>query len=220
MFSEWSPVNGAGCKFTSRECHLSKQLLGRTGCGISEKSESAKLPLNELLDSRLCQVESGGCGLWKIDIFSGRMPQKGQTSFGMKQSSVWRRVFFFSFPFSVLLCVSFSMYFFFFFGLLFCFGWCVLFSLVGWRSKMERLQWGLKDAYGMSLIVMGSLLLTLTVSSLRTGATISSFTPPPPALYPAQLTLSPCLVTYSGTHASAMAPATQPGHSKIRRDRS
>lgn len=85
---------------------------------------------------------------------------------------------------------------------------------------MERLQWGLGDACGLSLIVTGSLLLTLTVSSLRTGATISSFTPPPPAWYPAQPTPSPCLVSYSGTHASAVAPATQPGHSKTRRGRS
>lgn len=68
MFSEWSLVNGAGCKFTSSECHLSKQPLGRKGCGILEKSESAKLPLNEL-DFRLCGGEFGGCGPWKIDFF-------------------------------------------------------------------------------------------------------------------------------------------------------
>lgn len=46
MFSEGSLINGAGFKFTSRECHPSKQLLGRKGCGIVEKSELAKFPLN------------------------------------------------------------------------------------------------------------------------------------------------------------------------------
>lgn len=94
-FSEGSLVNGAGCKFTSRECHLLKQLLGRKGCGIAGESESAKLPLNVPLVSRRCQVESGGCGLRKLDAC--RMPQKGQVSFGVKQSS-FRSFLFFCVP--------------------------------------------------------------------------------------------------------------------------
>ena len=66
MFSEGSLLNGAGGKFTSREYHLSKWLLVRKGCEIAEKPESAKLPVDVLLDSRWCWVESGAldCENW------------------------------------------------------------------------------------------------------------------------------------------------------------
>lgn len=119
MFSDWSLVNGAGCKFTSRECHLSKQLLGRRGCGILEKSESVKLPLNELLDSRLCWAESRNHGPWMIDFFSGRMPEKGRVSFGMKHPSVWRRILLFCIPLCLLFYVVLLV--------CFCFCWCFVF---------------------------------------------------------------------------------------------
>lgn len=125
MFSEWSLVNGAGCKFTSRECHLSKQPLGRKGCGISEKSESAKLPLIELLDSRLCWMESGGREPWTITFSSGRMPWKGWYPLGWNSHQLKG-----AFCFSVFLCVSVSMDIF--------FVWLVFFVLL---SLMDVKDW-------------------------------------------------------------------------------
>lgn len=71
MFSEGSLLNGAGCKFTSRECHLSTWLLVRKGCGVVEKPESATLLLDVLLDSWWCWVESGAWAV-KTGLLQGQ----------------------------------------------------------------------------------------------------------------------------------------------------